>query len=68
MIDINKLKPGDIIKSEHSDRLWTVEKITEEGNICCSRETKARVHFTFMPFEYNELNLVEENDVRNNCD
>lgn len=60
MIDIKKLKPGDIIYSEPGDQEWRVEKITDEGNLYCSTEIKVRKHFTFYPFEFDLLTLVRE--------
>lgn len=65
MIDIKNIKPGDQIQWDNgieTGRIWTVDKITEEGNIYCSRLVTGKVHFTFYPFEYDELNLIENKD------
>ncbi len=70
MIDINTIKIGDKIQWDdgiETGRIWTVEKITEDGNIYCSRAVTGKVHFTFYPFEYDELNVVE-NKIKNKED
>ena len=70
MIDIKNIKPGDQIQWDDgtdTGRIWTVEKITEEGNIYCSRLVTGKVHFTFYPFEYDVLNKIE-NKIENKED
>ena len=68
MIDINTIKPGDQIQWDDgtdTGRIWTVEKITEDGNICCSRQVAGKVHLTFYPFEYDVLHLIPDETSKN---
>lgn len=68
MIDINTIKPGDQIQWDDGNdtgRIWTVEKITEDGNIYCSRVVTGKVHFTFYPFEYDVLHLIPDETSKN---